>query len=406
MAPSPIVAIGASHASVQLVASLRQGGYTDDMIIVGAEPHLPYNRPPLSKTLLTQQLSFDKTLLRQQNFYDNHNIQLKLGARVKSISRECNQVILDNGETISYSKLVIATGADPIALNLPGEQLKGIGYLRNYDDTQTLMPYIEEGKTAVVVGGGYIGLEVAAALRKAGMIVTVLEGMERVLQRVTSPEISTFYTKAHMARGVKIVTNAQAVEFVGQHRVEAVKCSNGKSYPADLVVIGVGVRPNTALANDAGLRVTDGIYIDEFGRTDDPDIFAIGDCTNFPCHFTNTRMRLESVPNAVEQAKSAAAYICGEELPYRALPWFWSDQYDIKLQIAGINTGFDDIVILGNPEDEQFSAWYFAGDRLLAVDAINSTKDFIKAKQLLSQGQSISKQALIQDNQNVIGNQQ
>ncbi|MGB2218323.1 MAG: NAD(P)/FAD-dependent oxidoreductase, partial [Porticoccaceae bacterium] len=320
MAPSPIVAIGASHASVQLVASLRQGGYTDDMIIVGAEPHLPYNRPPLSKTLLTQQLSFDKTLLRQQSFYDNHNIQLKLGARVKSISRECNQVILDNGETISYSKLVIATGADPIALNLPGEQLKGIGYLRNYDDTQTLMPYIEEGKTAVVVGGGYIGLETAAALRKAGMIVTVLEGMERVLQRVTSSEISAFYTKAHVARGVKIVTNAQAVEFVGQHRVEAVKCSNGKSYPADLVVIGVGVRPNTALANDAGLRVTDGIYIDEFGRTDDPDIFAIGDCTNFPCHFTNTRMRLESVPNAVEQAKSAAAYICGEALPYRALP--------------------------------------------------------------------------------------
>ena len=396
MAPSPIVAIGASHASVQLATSLRQAGYSGDIVIVGAEPHLPYHRPPLSKTLLTQQISFDKTLLRQQSFYGKHNIQLKLGARVKSISRECSQVTLDSGETISYSKLVIATGADPILLNLPGEQLEGIGYLRNYDDTQSLMPYIKEGKSAVVVGGGYIGLETAAALRKAGMVVTVLEGMERVLQRVTSPEISAFYTKAHVKRGVNIVTNAQAIEFVGRHSVEAVQCSNGESYPADMVIIGVGVRPNTALATDAGLNVDNGINIDEFGRTDDPDIFAIGDCTNFPCHFTNTRIRLESVPNAVEQAKSAAAYICGKELPYQALPWFWSDQYDLKLQIAGINTGFDDIVILGNMEDEQVSAWYFAGDRLLAVDAINSTKDFIKAKQLLSEGQSISKQALKQ----------
>ena len=396
MAPSPIVAIGASHASVQLATSLRQAGYSGDIVIVGAEPHLPYNRPPLSKTLLTQQISFDKTLLRQQSFYGKHNIQLKLGARVKSISRECSQVTLDSGETISYSKLVIATGADPILLNLPGEQLEGIGYLRNYDDTQSLMPYIKEGKSAVVVGGGYIGLETAAALRKAGMVVTVLEGMERVLQRVTSPEISAFYTKAHVKRGVNIVTNAQAIEFVGRHSVEAVQCSNGESYPADMVIIGVGVRPNTALATDAGLNVDNGINIDEFGRTDDPDIFAIGDCTNFPCHFTNTRIRLESVPNAIEQAKSAAAYICGKELPYQALPWFWSDQYDLKLQIVGINTGFDDIVILGNMEDEQVSAWYFAGDRLLAVDAINSTKDFIKAKQVLSEGQSISKQALKQ----------
>ena len=396
MAPSPIVAIGASHASVQLATSLRQAGYSGDIVIVGAEPHLPYHRPPLSKTLLTQQISFDKTLLRQQSFYGKHNIQLKLGARVKSISRECSQVTLDSDETISYSKLVIATGADPIVLNLPGEQLEGIGYLRNYDDTQSLMPYIKEGKSAVVVGGGYIGLETAAALRKAGMVVTVLEGMERVLQRVTSPEISAFYTKAHVKRGVNIATNAQAIEFVGRHSVEAVQCSNGESYPADMVIIGVGVRPNTALATDAGLNVDNGINIDEFGRTDDPDIFAIGDCTNFPCHFTNSRIRLESVPNAVEQAKSAAAYICGKELPYQALPWFWSDQYDLKLQIAGINTGFDDIVILGNMEDEQVSAWYFAGDRLLAVDAINSTKDFIKAKQLLSEGQSISKQALKQ----------
>ena len=397
MAPSPIVAIGASHASVQLVASLRQEGYSDDIVIIGAEPHLPYHRPPLSKTLLTQQVSFDKTLLRQQSFYDKHNIQLKLGARVTSISRESNQVRLDSDETIAYSKLVIATGADPIVLNLPGEQLEGIGYLRNYSDTQSLMPYVAEGKSAVVVGGGYIGLEAAAALRKAGMAVTVLEGMERVLQRVTSPEISAFYTKAHKTRGVDIVTNAQAIEFVGRHRVEAVKCSNGKSYPADMVIIGVGVYPNTALANEAGLNVDNGINIDEFGRTNDPDIFAIGDCTSFPCHFTNSRIRLESVPNAVEQAKSAAAYICGKELPYQALPWFWSDQYNLKLQIAGINTGFDDIVILGNMEDEQFSAWYFAGDRLLAVDAINSTKDFIKAKQLLSEGQSISKEALKQE---------
>ena len=306
MVPSPIVAIGASHASVQLATSLRQAGYSGDIVIVGAEPHLPYNRPPLSKTLLTQQVSFDKTLLRQQSFYGKHNIQLKLGARVKSISRECSQVTLDSGETISYSKLVIATGADPIVLNLPGEQLEGIGYLRNYDDAQSLMPYIKEGKSAVVVGGGYIGLETAAALSNAGMVVTVLEGMERVLQRVTSPEISAFYTKAHVKRGVNIVTNAQAIEFVGRHSVEAVQCSNGESYPADMVIIGVGVRPNTALATDAGLNVDNGINIDEFGRTDDPDIFAIGDCTNFPLP-----LHQHPHPPGVSAQRSRASQISG-----------------------------------------------------------------------------------------------
>lgn len=403
MSAPPIIAIGSSHAAIQFAVSLRQEGNTDDIIIIGSEPHLPYNRPPLSKTLLTGKTTLEKTLLRQQDFYDKFNIQLRLGETVEQISRQHHQITLNNGETLSYSKLALCTGADPIKLNLPGEQLKGIGYLRNYDDIQALEPYVESGKKAVVVGGGYIGLETAAALCKAGMEVTVIEGLDRVLQRVTAPEVSAFYTQAHEKRGVNIVTQAQAVEFIGSNdhpeTIAAVKCSDGKRYPANLVVIGVGVRPNTALAEEAGLKVDNGIHINEYGQTTDPDIFALGDCTNFPCHLTNTRLRLESVPNAVEQAKSAAAYICDKEKPYQALPWFWSDQYDLKLQIAGINTGFDDIVITGNREDEKISAWYFAGDRLLAVDAINSPADFIKGKKLLSAGESVDKHTLVESYQ-------
>lgn len=389
---APCIIIGASHAAVQLVTSLRQEGWEDEIVVIGSEPHLPYHRPPLSKTVLTGQVPFEKILLRPEPFYEKQNITTKLGETVSGIDRANKSVSLESGETLEYAKLIIATGADPIILNLPGEELEGIGYLRSYDDILKLMPHVKEGNKAVIVGGGYIGLETAASLRKCGMEATVLEGLDRVLQRVTGPKISDFYTTAHNKRGVNIVTNAQVSGFAGDGHIQEVLCKDGSSYPANLVVIGVGVRPNVALAEAAGLKIDNGIRVNKFSQTEDPDVFAVGDCTSFPCHFTGTHMRLESVPNASEQAKSAAAMICGSEKPYTALPWFWSDQYDLKLQIAGISMGFDDIVIRGDMENEQFTAWYYQGGKLLAVDCVNSPKEFMLAKKILSEGRSPSKE--------------
>lgn len=394
MASNPCIIIGASHAAVQLITSLRQEGWDQGIVVIGAESHLPYHRPPLSKTVLTGQMPFEKILLRPEAFYEKQNVTLRLGETVASINRDEKNVTLSDGETLEYANLIITTGADPIILNLPGEELEGIGYLRNYDDIKKLMPFVEEGKKAVIVGGGYIGLETAAALRKSGMEVTVLEGLDRVLQRVTGPKISEFYTKAHNRRGVNIVTNAQVSGFSGDNHVQKVLCKDGSSYDADLVVIGVGVRPNIALAEAAGLKVENGICINEFSQTEDPNIYAVGDCTSFPCNFTGTRLRLESVPNATEQGKTAAAQICGKEKLYTAVPWFWSDQYDLKLQIAGISTGFDDIVIRGNMEEEVFSAWYFSGDQLLAVDCVNSPQEFMMSRKMLADGNTPSKEVV------------
>ena len=391
MSKENCVVIGASHAAVELIGSLRQNGWEGDITIIGAEAHLPYHRPPLSKTVLTGATTFEKILIRPEQFYNKQQVDLRLGQRVNSIDTANKLVTTDTGESISYSKLVITTGADPIVLNLPGEDLEGIGYMRSFDDTKALMPYVEAGKHAVVVGGGYIGLETAAALRKCEMEVTVLEGLERVLQRVTGPKISAFYADAHAKRGVNIVTNAQVSGFEGTDRVQEVYCRDGLRYQADLVVIGVGVRPNISLANDAGLSVDNGISVNEFCQTSDKNVYALGDCSFFPCAQTGTRVRLESVPNAAEQARVAGAHICGQEKPYEALPWFWSDQYDLKLQIAGLNTGFDDIVVRGDMSTEKFSAWYYREEKLLAVDCVNSPKDFMIAKKLLNAGTSPDK---------------
>ncbi len=392
---NPCIVIGASHAAAQIVASLRQEGWEHGITVIGDEPYLPYHRPPLSKTVLTGEVAHEKTLIRPEAFYAKQDAVLRLGERVEAIDRAAKQVVMTDGERLDYSKLVISTGASPIILNLPGEDLSGIGYLRSYSDVLGLKAHIQEGKRAVVIGGGYIGLETAAALTKYGMQVTVLEGMDRVLKRVTGEKISAFYTQAHEKRGVTIVTGAQASGFEGSDgHVSTVQCKDGSSYPADLVVIGVGVRPNVALAEVAGLKVDNGICVDQFSCTEDPDIFAMGDCSSFPSVHAGQRLRLESVPNATEQAKSAAAKICGTEKPYVALPWFWSDQYDIKLQIAGLSQGFDDIVIRGDMDAENFSAWYFKGEKLLAVDCINNPKDFMVAKKLIASDSSPSKAAV------------
>jgi len=386
MSPKTCVVIGASHAAVQLITSLRQEGWDGEIIVVGEESYLPYHRPPLSKAVLKGEKEIDDILLRPEPFYKQLQVNLKLGARVTNINRIDQSISLANGEIIGYRKLVICTGASPIILNLPGESLEGIGYLRTYSDIEILTQHVKSDGKAVVIGGGYIGLEAAAALCAQGMNVTVLEALDRVLQRVTTPELSQFYTDAHKRRGVCIVAGASVTGFVGNGKIEKVLCDKGIEYEADLVVIGVGVRPNVSLAENAGLAVDNGICVDEYSQTEDPNIFAIGDCTSFPCAATGTRLRLESVPNATEQAKSAAATICGSRKPYTAIPWFWSDQYDLKLQIAGLARDYDNIVIRGNMENEVFSAWYFKGNTLLAADCVNQPMDFMSARKAILKG--------------------
>lgn len=399
----PIVIVGASHAAVQLITSLRQQGWHHGITLVGRETHFPYHRPPLSKTMLTGKKPVDSTLLRSKLFYEKNNVKMCLGRSVNNINRNDRSVSLSDKKILNYSKLVLCTGSKPIRLNLPGETLEGIGYLRDFDDVQKLSQFVEKGKQAVLIGGGYIGLEAAASLRSFGMEVTVLESMERILKRVTDPKISAFYSNAHAKRGVKIVTNAQVSAFYGEEQVKEVVCSDGRRFPADIVIIGVGVRPNVVLAEEVGIRVDDGIVVNEHMLTSDSNIYAIGDCASFVSPFTKSRIRLESVPNANEQAKCAAASLCGGLKTYDAIPWFWSDQFDIKLQIAGLSHGYDNIVCRGDMMSEKFSVWYYNEETLLAVDCINSPSDFINAKKLLAAKENPDKHLIASSTEAIVG---
>lgn len=383
-----VVIVGASHAGVHLAAKLRDLDWQGNITLVGEEPYLPYERPPLSKDYLLDKKSQQQIQLRNETFFRERNIHLCLGSPVEKIDRENKQVTLGAGHQIGYDKLAICTGASPIRLKLPGSDLKGICYIRTIADMNHIKPVVKPGKNAVIVGGGYIGLEAAAALRQLGMNVTVIEQLDRVLARVTAPVLSDFYTRVHSEEGVVIETGRSVCGFEGGHKVEAVLTDDGGKFPADLVIIGIGVRPNVALAQEAGMDVDNGICVDAFCKTADPNIFAAGDCVSFPYAPLNKRIRLESVPSALEQAVCVASGIAGAEYAYSLLPWFWSDQYDVKLQIAGINTGYDRILIRGSSiEGRSFSAWYFEGEKLLAVDCIHRPKDFMAAKMILKNGE-------------------
>ena len=387
MSEQHCVVIGGSHAAAQLTASLRQEGWKGKITMISAEPLLPYHRPPLSKTYLTGATHIDELLIRPQSFYEQHDIHTMLGVSVTKIDRENKKLIIDGDAELHYDKLAITTGSRVRKISLPGDHLPGVFYLRDAEDVDNIRHFVGSGKKAVVVGGGYIGLETASALRKIGMDVTVLEALERVLQRVTAPEISAFYTRVHEEEGVKILTDMAISGIQGESRVSSVTCKDGTTLDADLVIIGVGIMPVTELAEEAGLQVNNGIVVDQYATTADPDIVAAGDCT---WHFNpiyDREIRLESVQNALDQAKVAAAAICGKPKTYNALPWFWSDQYDLKLQIAGLSQGFDQVVIRGDiTQGRQFAAFYLKEGRLLAVDAINSPKEFMIAKRVLAGG--------------------
>lgn len=387
--------IGASHAAAQACVSLRQGGWGGSITVVGDEPNLPYHRPPLSKDFLSGQKDIEDILIRPASAYETANIALRLGTRIKTIDPEAKTATTDSGDIITFTKLILTTGARIRRLPVPGQDLPNVFYLRDTQDVLAIKAEVSAGKQAVIIGGGYIGLETAASLRKQGMEVTVLEAMDRILQRVTAPELSVFYKRVHTEEGVKILENVGATEIVKDGDDLIVKTGDGQALAADMVIIGIGVIPNTELAAEAGLPVSNGIDVDEFCQTSHPDIYAAGDVT---WHFNpiyDRHIRLESVPNATEQAKVCADHINGKEKPYNSLPWFWSDQFDLKLQIAGLSQGYDDIVIRGDIESSRsFAAYYFKGDKLLAVDAVNAPRDFMMTRMVLSKGKNLDKAIL------------
>jgi 3-phenylpropionate/trans-cinnamate dioxygenase ferredoxin reductase subunit len=379
-----VVIVGAGHAAGQAVASLKQKKYAGRIVVVGEEPWHPYQRPPLSKKFLAGELPAERLALKPQNFYDDSSIEMVLNTRVTEIDRDNKRLHTAKSRQISYDKLILAQGSRPRPMAVPGSGLSGVHYLRDIADVISMQKRIGPDKRIVIVGAGYIGLEVAAVTRTLGMQVTVVEMQDRVMSRVVSPAVSTFYTKEHRDRGVEILLSASVDSIEGKTEVRAVRTSDGRLLPADLVLIGIGVQPNVELAEDAGLAVGNGIIVDDRCRTLDADIFAIGDCTNHPNELLGRRLRLESVHNALEQAKTAAANIVGEEIQYNQVPWFWSDQYDLKLQIAGLSLGYDDYVIRGNPVDRSFACLYLQEGTLIAADAINSPRDFVQSKPIIA----------------------
>ncbi|MEP1231517.1 MAG: FAD-dependent oxidoreductase [Litorimonas sp.] len=386
------VIIGASHAAGQLVASLRQFGWEGDITVIGDEPNVPYHHPPLSKGYLSGEKSDEDLLIRPSASYEAANVRLKLGARVIEIDRKAKTILTDKGETMTYDRLVLTTGARVRRLPIEGAELPNVFYLRDMTDVSAIKKAVKTAKHAVIIGGGYIGLETAASLKGLGLDVTVLEAMPRILQRVTAPELSEFYKRIHSQEGVKIVENTIAAKISQDEAGLVVTDKSEHSYLADFVIIGIGVIPNIELAQAAGLECGNGVVVNEFCQTTDNDIYAAGDVT---WHYNikyDRYLRLESVPNATEQAKIVASHICAAPKAYDSLPWFWSDQYDLKLQIAGLSEGYDDLIVRGDHMNSRsFAAFYFKGETLLAVDAVNAPREFAMTRMVLAKGKTLNK---------------
>ncbi|MFY9529238.1 MAG: FAD-dependent oxidoreductase [Candidatus Acidiferrales bacterium] len=381
------VIIGAGQAGFQVAASLRAEGYQEPVTLIGDEPHIPYQRPPLSKAFLMGKEDVESIELRPRAFFRDHSIDLLTGETVVAIERPEQRVKLASGGCIPYQKLVLAVGARNRMLSAPGAELDGVFYLRSLDEATALKESLEHATEIVVIGGGFIGLEVAAVARSLGKSVTVLEALPRLMSRVVAPVISDFYRELHTSRGVNVLCCSAVSEILGSGgKVRAVKLNDGALYPADLVLVGIGVVPNSELARDAGLVVGNGVVVDEELRTGDENIYAVGDCAEHPNPFAGARIRLESVQNAADQAQYVAGKITGRAGCYNAVPWFWTDQFEIKLQMAGISEGHDRIVTRGNPESRKLSVFYFKANRLIAIDSINRPVDHIVGRKLLATG--------------------
>ncbi len=388
---SAIVIVGGGHAAGQAAATLRQRGHDGELVVVCNEPWLPYQRPPLSKQYLAGALERTHLYLRQQDFYDDRGIEVRSGVTVSAIDPAGRRLHTDAGESLDFSKLLLATGGRPRPLDVPGIGLAGIHYLRTIADADRIRGELDEARRVCVAGGGYIGLEVAAVAIKAGKAVTVLEAGERVLPRVATPLLSEFYTALHREHGVDVRVNAPVEGFGGDGRVESVVCG-GERIETDLVIVGVGIEPNVELAAEAGLACDNGIVVDEHCRTAHPDIYAAGDCTNHPNPQLGRRLRLESVPNALDQARVASANMLGGSEVHDAVPWFWSDQYDLKLQMVGFSADGDRQVLRGDMREKAFAVFHLQGDRVVAVDAVNSPREFLAGKKLF--GKTVDAEAL------------
>lgn len=386
-----VLIIGAGHAGGQVAISLRNLGFKGAIKLIGDEPEPPYQRPPLSKEYLIGAMDRDQLFLKGPNYYAEQDISLQLGTRVRTVDLEARTATVDSGSEYPWDALIFATGARPRRLNVSGADLSGVLELRTAHDVERLKPYAMPGKRLVVIGGGYVGLEAAATLTKLGAKVTVVEAGPRVLGRVAGPEISDFFEELHRDAGVEIRVSAQVVSFIGTDgHISGVRMSDDTKLACDAALVGIGVTPNSELAAASGLDCDDGIIVDGRALTSRPDVYAVGDVARRPLPLYERDARLESVHNAIEGAKLAASAIVGAPPPALDVPWFWSNQFEIRLQTAGIALGADQTVVRGAPASRQFAVFYLRRDRLLAVDAINSPVEFVVGKRLIAAGATVT----------------
>ncbi len=386
----PVVIVGAGHAGFQLATSLRQAGFADPIHLINDEQHLPYQRPPLSKAYLKGTGGPETLMFRPQKFYADQTIDLVYD-RAVSVQRDARKVLLASGKTLDYGHLVFATGARNRLLDIPNASLPAVRYLRILDDSEALRGLLGDARRVVVIGAGFIGLEFAATARIKGLEVDVLELGARVMARAVTAEISDYFQKQHADAGVRIHLGVQATSIEADgHKVTGVSLSDGRHIPADLVVVGVGVLPNVELAAEAGLQVASGIVVDEYLLTSDPHVSAIGDCALFASQRFGGTLRLESVQNATDHARCVAARLTGDIKPYDGQPWFWSDQGNDKLQIAGLTTGYDQVVMRGDPGQKAFSAFCYKEGRLVGIESVNRAGDHMFGRKLLASGGTIA----------------
>ena len=388
MNTADVVIVGAGHGGAQCAIALRQNGFTGSITMIGRESEPPYERPPLSKEYFAREKTFDRLYIRPPQFWGEKDIHLLLGTEVTAIDPAAKTLTLSDNTHFTYGSLVWAAGGDPRKLSCPGSDLAGIHAVRTRADCDQLMGEIDGGVRRVcVIGGGYIGLEAAAVLTKLGVAVTVLEAAPRVLARVAGPELSAFYEAEHRAHGVDLRTGVTVEALVGEGRVSGVKLGDGTIIAAEAVIVGIGIIPSVAPLIAAGAAAANGADVDEFCRTSLPDVYAIGDCAAFACDFAEGNvMRVESVQNANDQATCVAKGILGEAKPYHAFPWFWSNQYDLRLQTAGLSVGYDATVLRGEPAARAFSVIYMKAGRVIALDCVNSVKDYVQGRKLVEAG--------------------
>jgi 3-phenylpropionate/trans-cinnamate dioxygenase ferredoxin reductase component len=386
--------IGGGQAGAQAIDTLRKEGFSGRLVLIGDEPALPYQRPPLSKKYLSGEMAADRLPFRHRSFYEEHRVELKLGQKAVGLDALARRVELADGEQLNYDRLLLCLGAESRLLTCPGAALNRVHYLRGLADVAPIQAGIKPGARIVIIGGGYIGLEAAATCRKMGCEVTVLEMADRIMNRVVAPDVSQYFSQEHLAHGVKIICGAQVTCIEGESDAEVVVCADGSRHAADMVIVGVGAIAAVELARTAGLTCDNGILVDEYCRTSDPAIYAAGDCTNHPSVRYGRRVRLESVDNAFEQGKTAALNMLDRAVIHDRVPWFWSDQYENKLLIVGLSRGCDHMVLRGVPAARSFSVCYLKGRELLAVEAVNHSKDYMAGRKLIAERASLNLEKL------------